>query len=211
MKKDIKLSSKQMLLDIRALNSIAARLLGGGKPYEHLLKVLLDMNYYYDDEAELPFLKALAKMTSLSYGKIRIQLRQIYNDLVFDEAQEPLIKNHKTTVVFELKHRGRYAHFKVENLAFIPRIGESVNIPFFKAYLDNQMFFVENIYHYFNDREHEIHIGLKAGTDNLYWHIRKDKAQEEMEVGLLEFFHLNDCQLKDRLGVGKGRPARGLV
>lgn len=46
-------------------------------------------------------------------------------------------------------------------------------------------------------------IWLKQGYYNSYWRYRKDKAKEEHELGLMDFFHLEEHELKRKLGVGR--------
>ena len=68
------------------------------------------------------------------------------------------------------------------HLPVIPRVGETVEIPFFRAYLDNTWFHVEKVRHEFTDTGQEVEIFLLPGEYNLYWHYRKDKAEEEGEL-----------------------------
>ena len=49
----------------------------------------------------------------------------------------------------------------------------------------------------------EILVFLKPGRFNLFWRFRKDKAEEEGEVGLFDLSQLDDWVLKRKLGIRK--------
>lgn len=84
----------------------------------------------------------------------------------------------------------------------VPRVGENIDIPFFKAYLDTTVFYVESISHELNDQLHEINIHLKRGYYNLFWHYRKDKAKETNELRSKDLIELDDYDLKNKLRIG---------
>ena len=79
--KDIKLSSRQMLLDIGSMSKQASRLLDQGKEYNALLQAIIEIDFYYNDNVSIPSLKELSDRTGIDYNRSRKLLRLIYEDL----------------------------------------------------------------------------------------------------------------------------------
>ncbi|MBR9920312.1 MAG: hypothetical protein GYB31_05675 [Bacteroidetes bacterium] len=198
------LSSREILLDIGAMRQLAKGLVGQGKPYDRLLVLLLEKDYYEDDDEPIPSMKELSEKLSLSYEKVRKQIKQIYDDLVFPEGEELpsfSIKNVKYIIYVHSLQKSMV--FELDNLPVLPRVGEQFEVPFFHAYLGFRDFFVKSITHRIVDDCQEISISLKYGYYNLYWHYRRDKAWEEQELGIQELANLDDYELRRRLGVGR--------
>jgi hypothetical protein len=205
--KEVKLSTRQMLLDIGSMAHHAKYLLESDKAYNPLLKLLIDMNYYYDEDVSLPTVKGLSEELNLNYGKVRKQIRLIYEDLLCLNSDEdfPVFGVKEISYSFSLSGRGKDQHmyFKLKSLPELPRVGEDVEIPFFKEWLDERHFFVESIEHEFTDQGQVMHFILKPGYFSPYWHYRKDKAREEQELGWKDFIDLNDWELKRKLRIGR--------
>ncbi|MDB4286376.1 hypothetical protein N9933_03660 [bacterium] len=204
--KDIKLSSKQMLLDICSMGRFAEQLLNKERGYNRLLQFLINKDYYYDEDTPFPTLKELSAETGIPYIKIRKQIRQIYEDMLLGYREEkPLnFSIAKTTYLFLISgsRRESYAQVAIDNLPVIPRVGKTIELTFFKAYLDTSIFYVESIQHSFSPKGQEILISLEPGDYNLYWHFRKDQAKEEDELSIMDFYDLKKYELKRKLGVG---------
>ena len=82
--KEIKLSTKQMLLDIGSMGQYAKKLLEIEHDYNLLLEGILDLEYFRDEQADLPTLKDLSNQLNIQYSLLRKQIRQIYEDLLFN-------------------------------------------------------------------------------------------------------------------------------
>ncbi len=203
--KDDSMSTKEMLMDISSMKQKALLLAENGKAYTDLLKDILARDLFYDEEASMPSIKELSQSTGLKYGKIRKYIEAIYQDLILDHEARPLFTFSK--VRYELLIRGwrkdKFMTLEADQLPVIPRVGEGISLPFFSAYMENSNFFVEKIDHRFEEDTQIIKIWLRVGSYNSYWHYRKDKAKEEYEVGLMDFYHLEEHELKKKLGVGK--------
>jgi hypothetical protein len=198
-----KLSSKQMILDIASMRSRAIELLNKNKRYNPLLKALTEKDFYYDDDQPLPGLKELANLSGLKYDKVRRYLKEIYHDLVLDDEAERLFKYKEVEYFFSVKGYQEYIYFTSDSLPVVPRIGEMITVPYFKAYLKTDYFHVEDVRHTLQDGKQVIDISLKVGSYNLYWHFRKDQAEEEGEISILDMIHLSDTQLKKKLNIGR--------
>lgn len=89
---------------------------------------------------------------------------------------------------------------KIMNL---PRIGENVTIPFLKAKVDTDYFYVDDIRHHFEGNTQRIDIHLLSGSYNSYWYNRKHQAIEENEISFREIYDLYEFQLKKLLRIGR--------
>lgn len=203
--KEDSMSTKDMLMDISSMRSKAMKLTENGKAYNVLLKDILERNLFYDDEAPMPSLKDLSAATGLKYGKIRKYMEEIYHDLVLDHEVRPVFSFVKIRYEFLIRGwtKDKFMTLEADQLPVVPRVGEQVSIPFFAAYLKTSHFYVDKIDHSFEEDLQTVKIWLKQGYYNSYWHYRKDKAEEEHEVGFMDFFDLEEHELKRKLGVGK--------
>jgi hypothetical protein len=197
-----KLSSVQMILDIASMRKQAMKLLDEDREYRHLLKIITAKDYFYDEDLHIPSVKELAQLSGLAYDKVRKQVRDIYTDLVLHESA-------KTFDVVDLEYwfyvkgyKNRLS-FTVNTLPVIPRVGEQIRMPYFKAYLDTDYFFVEEVWHKMEDQKQIIEIKIAEGWYNLYWHFRLDQAVEEGEVNLEDKYTMKDYELKRILQIGR--------
>ena len=87
-RKEIKLSSRQIILDIGSMRKHAMKLLETEHEYNALLSTLLRTDFYYDDNAPLPSLKELSIDSGVKYGKVNRQLRMIYEELIFTKEKD---------------------------------------------------------------------------------------------------------------------------
>jgi hypothetical protein len=200
-----KLSSKQMILDIASMRSMALKLLKEGKDYNPLLKALTDQDYYYNDDLNVPSLQDLAQTSGLKYNKVRSYLKEIYNDLMLNFGEGKTIKFNSVEYWFSLRAYDKYMVFVTDKLQIIPRVGEGITVPFFRAYIGTDFFYVEQVRHSLEDQKQIVNIFLNNGTYNLYWHFRKDQAEEEGEISIHDKLNMNDLQLKRKLKLGRYR------
>lgn len=200
---ETKLSSQQMLLDICSMRSRAIDLLTEGKNYNTLLATITEKDYYYDETIPLPSLKTLAGLTGLKYDLVRRQLKQIYEDLLPSYENQKLFQFQNVKYEFYIKGQNNSLFLDADSLPVVPRVGENIIVPFFKAYLGTDNFHVIEIQHTLFDKLQIIRIELKQGSYNLYWHFRKEKAEEEGELFWRDFYELDDYQLKKKLNIGK--------
>ena len=65
-----RLSSKGVLQDITSMRNFAFQLLGKGKKYEALLRLIVEKDYYCDNGPQLPSLKEIQVSLRMSYAKV---------------------------------------------------------------------------------------------------------------------------------------------
>jgi hypothetical protein len=202
--KEDSLSTKDMLLNIGSMRHKALRLADQKKKYSELLRIILEKDFYYDDNESIPSLKELSSATGLKYGKIRKLIEEAYSDLVLNYETKAIFSF--TKIRYEFLMRGwqkeKFLALEADQLPVVPRVGEQVSLPFFSAHLGEKHFYVEKIDHKFEEDAQIISIWLRAGTYNSYWHYRKDKAQEENELPFFDFIKMDDFELKKKLKVG---------
>lgn len=198
------LSLKRVILDIGSMRKFAVELLKEENSYNPILEYLVSKDIYYDEDAELPLIKDIIKELNITYSKFKKELIKLYYELIDQDYFDPKIPFYFNEVeyFFSLKRFGKYAHFTVKKLKHIPRVGETIEVPYFKAKLGGDYFFVERITHELQDGKQVIHFSLKCGFYNLFWHFRKDEAELKREFGLHDLYELSDYELQRKLGLG---------
>lgn len=202
MKEDT-LSTKEMIVNIKSMRKLAMSLIKNEKAYNLFLNQLLNSDYF-SGKAKIPTLKILAETSKLKTGVVRAFVEEIYHDLVFDYDAKPPFAIKKICYEFYIRGWGK-KRLSVDfvDLPIVPRIGEELSLPFFTAYFGTSSFFVEKIKHEFEEDVQTICLWLKQGSYNLYWHFRRDQAEEEEELHFTEFFSGDDLELKRKLKVGR--------
>lgn len=203
--KEQTLSSSDMLMNIGSMRSVASKLLRQNKSYSNLLEQILQYDCFDDEDKPIPSIKDLARASNLKYAAVRKQILAIYKDLVLDHEVRPVFSFSKVSYSFFIRglKKDKILHVEVEHLPIMPRVGEEICLPFFSAYMGTSRFHVEKVEHEFGDGTQEIVFWLREGYYNSYWHYRKDKAKEENELGVFDFFELNEFELKRKLKVGE--------
>lgn len=200
-----KRSTKGMILDISSMRSRAIRLLDKKNDYNDLLEALTNVDYYNDDIG-LPSVKELSEKTRIDYNKIRKQIRSIYDDLCNgDLDQEIPFEFKEMEIQFSLQGIYQSQYFSTSYLSVIPRIGDTIEVPFFKELIGTSYFHVANITHRFSDQKQEIFIQLETGSYNSYWKLRKDRALMTREISLQDYFIKNDYELQELIELHPGK------
>lgn len=196
---ELKYSSRQLLSDIKSMKSHTKQLFGKGKKYEHFLRCILNLNYFRDDVYTPISLKEIQKVTGLKYPIVRKYLHQIYQDLLKHEENHLDFSVQKVQYNFIMYYFNNEACLTVNHLPVVPRVGEQVEIPFFKAKVGRTTFFVKSIDHLFLDDMHRVDFILAPGNYNYYWHLRKDEAYLKGEISIEEYFSERDYRLQEKL------------
>jgi len=194
-----KYSTRDVLRDISSIRRNAEVLLGKGKPYDDFLRFLINYKPLYDDNLPLPTLGNIAKDSGTTYSKVRRYLLKIYEDFLGDDEFDTTIGFNKLEYEFSVKGFEEHLHVIVKGLPFIPRVGENVTLPFFRTYLETDLFYVDSVHHIFEDKKQIILIGLKAGIYSIYWDLRKTKAIETREIQVMDLIENSDHRLKEML------------
>jgi hypothetical protein len=195
------ISIRDRLYDICNMRLFAKQLLGKGKVYDQLLKTILSKDYAYNYDIETPNIKKFAELSGLSYDKVRKQISLIYNDLVNHEETGVKISIKKVKYIFHLRYFDYYASITFDSLPNVPRVGETIEISYFKEKVKTSQFYVAEIRHRITDKLQEISIICKGGKYNCYWQWRKDQAISQGEISMHDYFFQEDSKLKKTLGL----------
>ena len=69
-----------------------------------------------------------------------------------------------------------------------------------RAKFNFDMFYVHDVHHTFIDDTNQIDIFLKQGYFNSYWHQRLDEAKFKRELPYMDFYKLEEWEIKEKLG-----------
>jgi len=192
-------SIKQIVIDFVYIREQLPELFKDKVEYQPIVDFMLAKDYL-DDNLEIPFpkLKDLEEATGIKPYLLRKLLLQMH-DQIFGYNSNLKLSFNNVLYHFSIYHDVNSYDFIVDKLEHLPRVGENISLPFVKALTNTNWFYVEEIQHEFQDTTQNIHITLKAGNYNSYWHFRKDQAVELNEIGISELYDLSDSQLKEML------------
>ncbi|MET6989186.1 hypothetical protein [Sediminicola arcticus] len=190
------ISVKQILIDLLSIKDQVFKKYVGNVEYKDLLDFLMAKDYYNEEDLPLPTLKQIEAATGLRTYRIRRQLEIIYRELLNGS-----LEFNNVVISFNVEYHKTYGHFKCSRLIYLPRIGENMRLPFLKAKMGIDFFYVTDVRQTFEGETQFIEINLKGGFYNAYWHYRKHKALETGEIGLGEQYDLYEFQMKQRLGL----------
>lgn len=197
---------KGMILDICSMRSRAIKLMKFENDYNPLLRVITEEDYYYNEDLKFPSLKDFAALADIKYDKARRQLVKIYNDLCSYELAESIpFECQKTEIWISMSGMYESKTIQIENLPYLPRKGDSMQVPYFKELLGTDYFYVSKVYHELKDNKQHIFISLKYGIYNSYWDLRKSQAEELGELSWHDSAHKSDYQLKEQLDLRPGK------
>ena len=158
-----KLSTKGMLVDIQSMIPYLRNFLDKRKPYcplvEHMTQVSL--------EEQAHSIKELSKKSGITYIRLRKMIKDLYWDLMmgYNEEKDEEISFQFTRLTYYLHIHGlfedRLALLTTHSLPIHPRVGEEMEIPFFREYLVTYRFKVVSISHRLFQDEQRIDIDLR--------------------------------------------------
>ncbi|MUV05396.1 hypothetical protein GN157_16910 [Flavobacterium rakeshii] len=196
------LSPKQILVDLSSVQCQLKDLFSDDNRYNSIIDFLSAKDYYNDPDVPYPTMKEVEKDTGLSASQLRKKLLEMY-ERIFDFENDEGLRFSKTQYTFYLKHYELHSQFVVSKLPHVPRAGEQILLPFAKAKMGTEYFYVDKIVHYLENDIQNTVIWLKGGFYNSYWQIRKDEALLKRELTIDDTHKLMDFELKDKLGLSK--------
>ena len=167
-----------------------------------LLEFLKEKDYLNDDDIPFPTLKLLSERLGIESTDVRKKLLKLYNKM-FDYENGLILEFKRVEIEFWVHYLNRYAIFICRNLKHLPRIGENITIPFLRAKLGSDYYYVEDIRHRFEGITHFIEYRLNFGTYNSYLYNRRHKAVEEGEITSSDFYELDYFDLRRKLKIGR--------
>ena len=198
------ITSKWIMIDILSIFDQVYQKYYKDEEFSLLLDFLKKKDYLNDDDIPFPTLKVISEELGIESTEVRKKLLKLY-DKLFDYENGLILEFNRVEILFTLNYFDRFAYFKCKNLNHLPRIGENITIPFLKAKLGSDYFYVEDIRHNFEGITHYIEYRLNFGTYNSYLYNRRHKAVEEGEITSSEFYQLNYFDLKRKLNIGRYR------
>lgn len=192
-------SVKHIVIDLIYLSNQLTDLYKGNNEYKPIIDFLCEKDYL-DDELDIPFpkLKDVEEATGIKSHILRKLLLKMHSE-VFNSESKVNLKFMKATYRFYIKFYDQSCYFEVDHLPHLPRIGETINLPFTKSCIDINSFYVENIIHELINDTQVISLWLKTGNYNEYWRFMKDRAIELREVGYKELYELEEEALKQKI------------
>lgn len=194
------LSIKQILVDLITILPQIKNKHKGDSKYIEIINFLTLKDYLNNEDIPYPTFKQIAEETSLNGYQIRKQLKEMYAGM-FDYPYNYSYDFSNVETYFSIEHHKKHTSFKVNNLKYLPKIGENIQMRFLEAKFGINIFHVDEIQHEFISDEHIVRIYLKGDFFNSYWHHRKHKAFELKELSFMDKYELYEFQMKEKLGL----------
>ena len=193
------ISIKRIIIDFIYIREQLKELFKDKKEYQPIID-FLHAKDYLDEELDIPFpkLKEVEAEIGLKPYVLRKLLLEMHKQ-IFNYTGNYNLSFNKVLYHFYIKYFDSTCYFTVDKLEHLPRIGESMSLPFVSAKIDLNWFYVEDVKHEFENDTQNVYLTLKVGHYNEYWRFIKDKAIELNEVGLGELYSLSESQLKDKI------------
>lgn len=192
-------SIKRIVIDFIYIREQLKELFKDKKEYKPIIDFLLKKDYL-NDELDIPFpkLKEVEAETGLKPYVLRKLLLEMHNQ-IFNYIDNFKLSFNKVLYHFNIKYFDSSCYFTLDKLEHLPRIGESISLPFVSAKISLDLFYVEDVRHEFENYTQNIYLTLKVGQYNEYWRFMKDRAHELNEIPWQEFYSLTESQLKSKI------------
>lgn len=194
------LSPKHILVDLLSIHCQLADFFKNDERYESLIEFLNSKDYYNDPDIPYPTLKEVEKGTGLSTTLLRKYLLEMYGR-IFDFESSDHLKFPKAEYNFYMKYFDLHSQFTLTHLNHIPSVGEELTLPFVKSKMNIDHFYVDKVYHEFDNDVHRVSIWLKGGSYNSWWKLRKDEALQKREISPMDEYKMHEYQIKEQLGL----------
>lgn len=200
-KKEHEYQPKEMVRDLISMQKFLPPFLDLDKDYNDLIKLYISLDLD-DDDTPYPSIKELQEKLGISYSVLRRKISQLYEDLSIHEDLGIDFSIKKVEYVFYLEYFDKRAYITINYLPIVPRVGEGIRFPFFKAMVGTDFFYVRKIDHEFDDTKQSIKIKLGSGDYNLFWHLKKDEEYGKGHISWDDYYHSsNDYKLKEKYGL----------
>lgn len=193
------ISIKKIIIDFIYIREQLRELFSDKKEYQPIIDFLHTKNYL-DEELDLPYpkLKEVEAETGLKPYVLRKLLLEMH-DQIFNYTGNYNLNFNKVLYHFYIKYFDSVCYFTVGKLEHLPRIGESMSLPFVSAKINLTWFYVEDIRHEFECNTQNVYLTLKVGQYNEYWRFMKDRAHELKVIPWDDFYSLSESELKSKI------------
>ena len=190
-----KLPLKQALLDLLYVDVHLPKVAEDFPELSSLINFIVDHKSLVDDDVPYPTIKEASQATKMRYDRVRKQIQKLY-EIMFPFMDHKYLKFTKVKYELYFSYFGRMHYMLIDEFPVPLRVGENLRMPFLKAKLQTDSFYITSISHYFERDLQKIEVNLKGGHYNLYWHLRKDEAIEKGEIPRMALFDKDDYVLK---------------
>lgn len=194
---EAQVSVKQIIRDFIYIGKQLDHLFKDRLEYKLIIDFILAKDYLNEElDLRLPKMKEVEEATGLKSHTLRKLLLKMHSEIFTYERKLNLSFN-KVIYQFNIKFYNNHCFFRVDKLPHLPKIGESVSLPFISASIPINYFYVDNIQHEFENDCQIIDITLKVGSYSPYYHYMKDRALELREISKWEMYDLSESQIKE--------------
>lgn len=196
------ITSKRIMIDILSIFDQVYQEYKKDHEFSLLLEFLKEKDFLNDDDIPFPTMKVISEKLGIESTEVRKKLLKLY-DKLFDYENGLVLDFSNVEIHFSLKYFDQFGFFSCKELKYLPRIGENITIPFLRAKLGTDYFYVESIRNRFEGTTHFIEYKLNPGYYNSYLYNMRHKAVEEDKISLKEFYILGEFGLKRKLKIGR--------
>ena len=189
-------SIKQIIIDFIYIGNQLKELFKDRKEYQSIIEFILAKDYLNEDlNIPYPKLKDVEAATELKSYILRKLLLKMHTEIFTYERKLNLsFKN--VLYHFYISYFDYRCQFTVDYLTHLPRIGDSIRLPFVSALIPINYFYVEDIKHELENNTQIIIITLKVGSFNEYFRYMKDRALELGEINFSDTYKLREDEIK---------------
>ena len=191
-----KVSTKQIIIDFIYIGDQLKELFKDKKEYQSIIEFILAEDYLNEDlNIPYPKLKDAEVATGLKLHILRKLLLKMHSE-IFTYERKLNLSFKKVLYHFYISYFDYSCQFTVDYLTHLPRIGDSISLPFVSALIPINYFYVNDIKHELENNTQIVTITLKVGSLNEYFRYMKDRALELREISFTDSYDLSEDEIK---------------
>ena len=187
-------TTKRAIIDLMIVEEQVVRIFEDNERYKDFIDFIFSKDFLNDDDLKFPTIKDISNAIGLSPSKVTKLIKEMYDDF-FDNK----FNFSKVEIIYFITYLDNYLQFNCNDLKFIPRVGEQIDMSFIEAKIGTNMFYVDKVEHTFENDVQRIYITLRAGLFNTYFHFRKSKAYEQREISFDDYYSGDDYLIRRKL------------
>ena len=189
-------SVKQIIRDFIYIGDQLHELFEGRNEYFPIISFITAKEYLDEDlNLSFPKMKDAEEATGLKSHILRKLLLKMHSE-IFTYERKLNLSFKKVLYHFYITYFDHSCQFTVDHLTHLPRVGDSISIPFVSALIPINYFYVNDIKHDFENNTQIIIITLKVGQHNKYFEYMKDRALEHREISFRDTYQLGEDAIK---------------
>lgn len=190
-------STKQIIIDFIYIGNQLKELFKDRKEYQSIIEFILAEDYLNEDlKIPYPKLKDAEVATGLKLHILRKLLLKMHSE-IFTYERKLNLSFKKVLYHFYVSYFDHSCQFTVDYLTHLPRIGDSISLPFVSALIPINYFYVDDIKHELENNTQIVFITLKVGSFNEYFRYMKDRALELREISFRDSYELTEDKIKE--------------